>query len=69
MNTIDRDYRLDDLVELIRVRKHITTNALAEITGKTERTIRRDLKFLKKRYPEIVVRCGRYDGGIFWEEQ
>ncbi len=68
MNTIDRDYRLDDLIEIIRTKKHTTTCELAEITGKTERTIRSDLKLLKTRYYQIVIRCGRYHSGVFWEE-
>ena len=68
MNTIDRDYRLDDLIEIIRTKKHTTTCELAEITGKTERTIRSDLKLLKTRYYQIVIKCGRYHSGVFWEE-
>lgn len=68
MNTTERDYRLDELVEIIRTKKHTSTVELAEITGKTERTIRSDLKVITKIYHEIVVRCGRY-GGVFWEDK
>ena len=68
MNTNERSYRLDELLVIIQTKKHIKTAELAEMTGKTERTLRRDLKLLKERYPNIRMKAGRYDGGVIWEE-
>lgn len=65
MNTIDRDYRLDDIVKIIREREFITMTELAEMTGKTTRTMRTDIKRIKEEYPNIVTRRGKY-GGVEW---
>ena len=65
MNTIKRDYRLDDMVEIIRRAKHIEMRDLAELTGKDIRTIRSDVKRIKKDYPNIVTKRGN-GGGVFW---
>lgn len=65
MNTIKRDYRLDDMVEIIRRAKHIEMWKLAEITGKDIRTIRSDVKRIKKDYPNVITRRGN-GGGVFW---
>lgn len=68
MNTIKRDYRLDDMVEIIRRAKHIEMSVLAELTGKTTRTIRSDVKRIKKDYPNVITRRGN-GGGVFWIEE
>ena len=65
MNTIKRDYRLDDIVEIIRRAKHIEMSDLAELTGKSTRTIRSDVKRIKKDYPNVITRRGN-GGGVFW---
>lgn len=65
MNTIKRDYRLDDMVEIIRRAKHIEMRDLAELTGKDIRTIRSDVKRIKKDYPNVVTKRGN-GGGVFW---
>ena len=67
MNTIDRTYRLDDVLEVIMQKKSVTAGELAAMTGKTERTIQRDVQFLKKKYPQIKTKHG-HNGGIYWEE-
>lgn len=65
MNTIKRDYRLDDIVEIIRRAKHIEMRDLAELTGKDIRTIRSDVKRIKKDYPNVITKRGN-GGGVFW---
>jgi len=65
MNTIKRDYRLDDMVEIIRRAKHIEMRDLAELTGKDIRTIRSDVKRIKKDYPNVITKRGN-GGGVFW---
>lgn len=65
MNTIKKDYRLDDIVEIIRRAKHIEMSDLAELTGKSRRTIRSDVKRIKKDYPNVMTRRGN-GGGVFW---
>lgn len=65
MNTIKRDYRLDDIVEIIRRAKHIEMWKLAEMTGKTTRTIRADVKRIKQDYPQVVTKQG-VGGGVMW---
>lgn len=57
--------RQRDIVAYIQERK---ATSVAEITDKfdvTERTIRSDLKSLRRVLP-IEVRQGRYGGGVFW---
>lgn len=65
MNTIKRDYRLDDMVEIIRRAKHIEMRDLAELTGKDIRTIRSDVKRIKRDYPNVITKRGN-GGGVFW---
>lgn len=65
MNTIKRDYRLDDMVEIIRRAKHIEMRDLAELTCKDIRTIRSDVKRIKKDYPNVITKRGN-GGGVFW---
>ena len=65
MNTIKRDYRLDEMVEIIRRAKHIEMWKLAEMTGKTTRTIRADVKRIKQDYPQVVTKQG-VGGGVMW---
>lgn len=66
MNTNDKTYRLDDVLEVIVQKKSVTAKELAAVTGKTDRTIRRDIQFLKKKYPQIKTKHG-HNGGIYWE--
>jgi len=57
--------RQRDIAAYIQERK---ATSVAEITDKfdvTERTIRSDLKSLRRVLP-IEVRQGRYGGGVFW---
>ncbi len=65
MNTIKRDYRLDDMVEIIRRAKHIEMRDIAELTGKDIRTIRSDVKRIKRDYPNVITKRGN-GGGVFW---
>lgn len=65
MNTIKRDYRLDEMVEIIRRAKHIEMWKLAEMTGKTTRTIWADVKRIKQDYPQVVTKQG-VGGGVMW---
>ena len=67
MNTNDKTYRLDNVLEVIVQKKSVTAKELAAVTGKTDRTIRRDIQFLKKKYPQIKTKHG-HNGGIYWEE-
>ena len=68
MNTNDMTYRLDDVLDVIIRKKSTTAGELAAITGKTSRTINRDIQFLKKKYPQIKTKHG-HNGGIYWEEK
>ena len=68
MNTINRDYRLDDIVELIKQRKNITIPELMYVTGASRATLKRDLRLIKKRYQQIITKPG-VAGGIFWLDE
>ena len=65
MNTINRDYRLDDVLEIIQKAKNVTIPDLMILTNKSRATLKRDISFLKKKYPEIKTKSG-VNGGIIW---
>ena len=68
MNTINRDYRLDDVLEIIQKAKNVTIPDLMILTNRSRATLKRDISFLKKKYPEIQTKCG-VNGGIIWCER
>ena len=68
MNTITRDYRLDDLLEIIKKTKFTTRAELMQKIGASRSTLGRDLKLLKKNYPQIKGIHGN-GGGILWDEK
>lgn len=67
MNTINRDYRLDDVLDIIRKAHNVTVPDLMILTGKSRATIKRDIRMLKRVYPQIQSKPGN-TGGIIWEE-
>ncbi len=67
MNTINRDYRLDDVLEIIQKAKNITIPDLMVMTKRSRATLKRDISFLKKKYPQIITKRG-VDGGVIWAE-
>ena len=68
MNTINRDYRLDDVLEIIKNAKAVTYPELMSKTNCSRSTLKRDLRLLKKRYPQIKAKSG-VNGGILWEDK
>lgn len=67
MNTINRDYRLDDVLEIIQKAKNVTIPDLMCLTGKSRATIKRDVRLLKKRYQQVKSKSG-VGGGVLWVE-
>ena len=67
MNTITRDYRLDNMLEIIQKAKNVTISDLMILTGKSRATIKRDIRLLKKHYFQIKTKPG-VAGGITWED-
>ena len=67
MNVHEKDWRLDDIVNILRREKNITMQELADRTGRTRRTIQDDIRLLKSIYPQLIVRRGN-GGGLFWME-
>ena len=67
MNTIKRDYRLDDVLEIIRKAHNVTVPDLMILTGKSRATIKRDLRLIRQQYPNVKSKPG-VSGGIIWEE-
>ena len=68
MNTINRDYRLDDVLEIIQKAKNVTIPDLIHLTGRSRSTLKRDIQLLKKRSPQIKTKPG-VNGGIAWIEE
>ncbi len=63
MGTAER--RLEILKYLCRTR-HATMTRLAEIFGVSVRTVHRDIYEIEATFhAPIVVRCGKYDGGVY----
>ena len=60
--------RQKKLAEYLQKQKASTAHALADQFGVTERTIRSDVKALKKIFP-ILVKQGKANGGIYWESE
>ena len=65
MNTISRDYRLDDVLEIIRKAKNVTLLDLMDLTKRSRATLKRDIALLKKHYPQIKTKRG-VNGGVLW---
>ena len=65
MNTINRDYRLDDVLSIIQKAKNVTIFDLMDLTKRSKATLKRDISLLKKRYPQIVTKRG-VNGGVLW---
>ncbi|MEA4922188.1 MAG: HTH domain-containing protein [Eubacteriaceae bacterium] len=67
MNTIKKDYRLDDILGAIKNGGYrLTAKELAEEFGVDERTIRSDIARIKKDYPQVKTKRGN-TGGVYWE--
>jgi predicted DNA-binding transcriptional regulator YafY len=63
------DFRLDVVLDLIKTeREQIKTREIAKDLGVSCRTIASDVKFLRKTYPQIKAKMGRYGGGLYWDE-
>ena len=60
--------RQKEILRLLKRHKHLKTYEIAEITGKSMRTIRTDLQFLREQFWQIEIRHGRYNGGVYWHE-
>ena len=68
MNTIKRDYRLDEIVKYIKEAGYgLTMRKLAEEFNVTRRTIRNDIKRIKEDYPQVKTTQDN-GGGVTWEE-
>ena len=57
------------ILYLLKARKHMTASDISNILNCTVRTIGNDLIFLKQTHPQIITKCGRYDGGIYWVDR
>lgn len=58
-----------NIIGSVKKFKCCTSEELATLLGVSIRTIRHDIAYLKKIYPDnLVVRPGRYNGGIEWKE-
>lgn len=67
MNTNRRTYRLDEVAEIIRRARFITTPELSTRLGVTIRTLNRDIQRLKQEFPQVYTRRGN-GGGIGWDD-
>lgn len=56
--------RQKKIIEYLQKEHYAKVQELVEQFGVTDRTIREDIKHLKKTFP-IEVRQGKYDGGIY----
>lgn len=56
-----------EIIKILKQVKETTTADLQEVLGVSRRTLRMDIAYLKKVYPDnIVTHRGRYAGGIEW---
>lgn len=60
--------RQRNIAEYLQKQKASKAQDLADIFGVSERTIRSDVKKLAKKFP-ILIKSGRFDGGIYWESK
>lgn len=57
------------IISILKKCKDCTSADLQEELGVSRRTIRTDIQYLKKVYPDnIITRRGRYGGGIEWND-
>lgn len=55
------------IVKILKTEKFVKVRELQEKLGVTRRTIRYDLSYLRRVYPDnIISHSGRYTGGIEW---
>lgn len=57
------------IVSIIQRDKHTSYAKIADEIGLEERQVQRYVHELREYYPEIIIKRGRYDGGVFWEER
>ena len=58
------------IVKILKTEKFVKVRELQEKLGVTRRTIRYDLSYLRRVYPDnIISRSGRYTGGIEWVDR
>ena len=56
-----------EIIKILKQVKETTTADLQEVLGVSRRTLRMDVAYLKKVYPDNrVTHRGRYTGGIEW---
>ena len=58
--------RQKKIIEYLQKEHYAKVQELVEQFGVTDRTIREDIKYLKKTFP-IEVRQGKYGGGIYMD--
>ena len=57
------------IIGILKEAKCTTTAGLQEALGVSRRTLRTDIAYLKKVYPDkLVTHRGRYTGGLEWVE-
>lgn len=58
------------IVKILKTEKFVKVRELNEKLGVTRRTIRYDLSYLRRVYPDnIISYSGRYTGGIEWVDR
>ena len=58
-----------EIIKILKQVKGTTTADLQEVLGVSRRTLRTDIAYLKKVYPDkLVTHRGRYTGGLEWVE-
>lgn len=69
MNRHNSDERLDKVLETIKTEPEtVKIKDLAEEMGVSYRTLSSDVRFLRKKYPEIKATKGRYGGGLYFDK-
>lgn len=56
------------IIEILKRDKFSTMKEIASECKASVRTIRNDLKYLRNHFPQIVVKKGGVDGGVYFEE-
>ena len=63
------DHRKEKIIEILKRKKFATMEELARECNVTRRTIRTDIAYLKNVYPQLEIKRGKVNGGVYyWED-
>lgn len=62
------DCRKEKIIEILKREKYTTMKLIAEECKVTTRTIRTDIAYLRNIYPQILIKRGKVNGGVYYRQ-